>query len=129
MSYSLSEYLSYLGKIHNIHLNENWGFYVDIERSKLLSIKKTEPILIPSSIKNHINKLSRIFSSDFDSNRNLKSIRSLKSVTNLNESTDSLIFKMDDIESPKKNKNKQKNLTFIGNLCVVSGIIVFLLLI
>lgn len=127
VSYSLHEYLNYLGKIHTFELNENWGFYIDIEKNKLLQIKRSNPILIGTS--NYAKKLSSIISENVLSNKNLKSIRSLKSVTNLNESTDSLIFKLDDYEDFNKIKNPYEKLNFLGNICVFSMIVMFVLFI
>jgi hypothetical protein len=124
ISYSLHEYLSYLGKIHTFDLNENWGFYIDIERNKPLQIKHSTPILI--STNNYVKKLSSIISENVLSNTNLKSIRSLKSVTNLNQSTDSLIFKLDDY---KDLKNPYEKLNFVGNICLFSMIMIFVLFI
>jgi len=126
-SYSLHEYLGYLGKIHNFDLNENWGFYVDIEKNKSLQIKRTIPILIGTS--NYVKKLSNIISENLLPNKKLKSIKSLRSVTNLNESNDSLIFKLDDYEDISKTQNAHKKLNFIGNMCLFSMVVIFILFI
>jgi hypothetical protein len=105
--------------IFNNNLNDDWGFFVDIEPKPQLS--------------NKVHKTSHTFKP--------RRIHSYKSVSNLDQLTNIYepIFKMDeDYEEEYKNeiqkqhnnvsKNYQK-FNFIGNICVVSSIVLFILLI
>ena len=124
VSYSLSEYLNYLNKLHYNETDNNWGFYIDIEKYKQNPFICRPTLPIP--IKKLENKLSRIFS-DCRIHYSPNKIKSRKSITNLNESCDSLIFKMDDDDYVKP-KNCVK-IDMITNICIVSSIILFLFII
>ena len=118
LSYSLHEYLCSLKSMHifNNNLNDDWGFFVDIEPKTQLS--------------NNVCKPSQPFK-----NKNRR-IHSYKSVSNLDELIRyESIFKMyEDYEEENKKEynNSSKNygnLNFIGNICVVSSIVLFIILI
>jgi hypothetical protein len=124
VSCSLSEYLNYLNKMHYDDTDNNWGFYIDIEKYKQNPFISRPTLPIP--IKKLTNKLSRIFSDCRIHDRSNK-IKSHKSIINLNESCDSLIFKMDDDDYVKPNKCIK--IDMITNICIVSSIILFLFII
>lgn len=122
LSYSLHEYLHSLKNIHlfNNNISDDWGFFIDIEPK-------------PNSNKNSETKYKYHFKPSFK-NR----IHSHKSVSNLDQLTDSYdpIFKMDeDYEEEKKNLKQDnspskslKEYNLIGNICVISSIVLFLFL-
>lgn len=122
ISYSLHEYLHSLKNIHlfNNNFNDDWGFFIDIEpKTNLDKISKT--------------KYKYHFKPSFK-NR----IQSHKSVSNLNQLTNDYdaIFKMDEdyeeenlVEKEYNNSSKNhKDYNLIGNICVISSIVLFLLL-
>lgn len=131
ISTSLNEYLCSLKNIHisNINLNEDWGFFIDIENKKPISM----PIFM--------NNKNKFTGTNFIKRR----IKSYKSVSNLNEISDidkeAVIFKLDeDIEEEERLKkmttiqnndkcvNEYKNLNYIGNICMISTIAIILFL-
>lgn len=125
VSCSLREYLNYLNKMHYDESDNNWGFYIDIEKYKQNPFIHRPTLPIP--IKKMTNTLSRIFSDCCIHDNNFsKKIKSRKSITNLNESTDSLIFKMDE---DYVKSNKRVKLDIIANICVISSIVLFILII
>ena len=123
LSYSLHEYLC---KIKNMHLfnnneNDDWGFFIDIE-TKTDFRKICEP------------KKCYHFKPSFKNK-----IQSHKSVSNLDQLTSNYdaIFKMDEDYEEENEKQYTKNtqnpnhkeLSLIGNICVLSSIVLFLFLI
>lgn len=122
LSRSLHEYLCSLKNMHifnNIE-NDDWGFFVDIE-PKINANKITE------------KKYRYHFKPSFN-NR----IHSHKSVSNLDQLTNIYepIFKMDEDYEEENEKKKEYNnsstlekINLIGNICVVSSIILFIFLI
>lgn len=128
LSYSLHEYLYSLKNMHisNNYLNENWGFFVDIE---------TNPKKIQLPHRKNYYKFNPSLTNRISSYKSVSNLNQLKDTHNIDK--EAIIFKMDeDIEydeynsEKKNNDNKEgvKNLNFIGNMCIISSIAVLLLL-
>lgn len=131
ISSSLHEYLHSLKNIHlfNNHFNDDWGFFIDIE-------PKTNTNTTTNKLSN--GKYRNHFKPSFK-NR----IHSHKSISNLDQLTDTYdpntydpIFKMDEDYEEENQRLKEyndhskqyKKMNLIGNICVVSSIVLFLFL-
>ena len=130
VSSSINEYLCSLKTLHifNNKENEHWGFFIDIEPKKNTDIvsKNKYKCNFKPSFKNRIHSY--------------KSVSNLEQLTNTHEYGYDYdpIFKMDeDYEEEnqkyiQKQTNPSKNykeFNVIGNICIVSSVLLFLFLI